>query len=113
MPAPVSIQARITVAFFHHLRLCLQLRDNGLLQLVRLGDGSPASLDLAVPADQELLKVPLDALEAHQTRLLRFEPLEEGVGAVSVDLDLLHNGEGDAIVDLAKALNFLIACGPS
>ncbi|QBZ58027.1 hypothetical protein PoMZ_02966 [Pyricularia oryzae] len=59
----------------------------------------------------ELFKVPLDALEAHDAGHLLLEPLEERVGVVAVDVDLLHDGEGDAVVDLAKVLNVVVGAG--
>lgn len=93
------------------LVLPLKLGDNVLLEGLGLGGAGPATLDLAVAADEELLKVPLDALEAHEARLLVLEPLVEGVGAVAVDLDLLHDGEADAVVELAEALDLLVGAG--
>lgn len=91
--------------------LLRQLLQNGRLQRLRLGSRSPPALHLAVLADEELLKVPLDALQAHQAGLLRLEPLKQRVGTVAVDLDLLHDGEGDAKVDLAEALDVIVGSG--
>lgn len=89
----------------------LQLVEDGLLQALGLGGAGPAALDLAVAADEELFKVPLDALEAHDAGLLLLEPLEEGVGGVAVDVNLLHDGEGDAVVDLAEVLDLVVGAG--
>lgn len=85
--------------------------EDGLLEGLGLGGAGPAALDLAVAADEELFKVPLDALEAEEARLLLLEPGPERAGAVAVDLGLLHDGEGDAVVDLAEALDLLVGPG--
>lgn len=74
-------------------RLLAESVDNGLLERLGLGGGGPALNDGTVTADQELLKVPLDALEAQETRLGRLEPLVKGRGAVAVDVDLGEDGE--------------------
>lgn len=80
---------------------------DGRLETLGLGGAGPAALDLPVAADEELFKVPLDAAEAHDAGLLLLEPAEERVGGVAVDVDLLHDGEGDAVVDLAELLDLL------
>jgi hypothetical protein len=56
------------------------------LEVFRLLGASPPALDFSVLANQELLKVPLDALEAHETGLLVLEPFEGGVCLCAVDL---------------------------
>jgi hypothetical protein len=66
---------------------------------------------VSVPADQEFLEIPLDALHAHESRLLFLEPLVQRVRVVAVDVDLLHDGEADAIVDLAEVLNVIVGAG--
>ena len=66
--------------------LSLNLLDNIRPQILRLLSARPAPLDFSILADQELLKVPLDALQAHQAGLLVLEPLEGRVGFVAVDL---------------------------
>lgn len=90
------------------LRLLLNLGNDVLLQRLRLGGARPAVLDLAIPANEELLKVPLDALQAKNTGLLLLQPLENWVCGVAVDVDLAEDGEGDAVVNLAEALNLLV-----
>lgn len=82
-----------------------------VLKSLRLGGAGPAILDLAVAADEELFKVPLDALEAHQARLLSLEPLVERAGLVAIDVNLLHDREADAVVDLAKVLDIVVGAG--
>ena len=46
------------------------------------------ALDLAVAADEELLEVPLDPLQAHDARLLVLEPLPQRARLVAVDFRL-------------------------
>lgn len=101
---------RLYLELLISLRLLQLLQDRGL-QGVRLGGAGPSALDGAVAADEELLKVPLDALEAHEAGFLLLEPLVEGRGAVAVDVDLLHDGEADAIVNLAEVLNVVVGAG--
>lgn len=90
------------------LRLLSKGLKNRLLETLRLGGASPSALDLSVTADEELLKVPLDALEAEKTGLLVLEPGPEGVGVVAVDLGLLHDGEAHAVVELAELLDVIV-----
>lgn len=66
---------------------------------------------MAISANEELLKVPLDNLQAQQARLLLLEPGEQRVGVVAVDIGLLHDGEADAIVDLAEVLDLIVGAG--
>lgn len=87
--------------------LSKSLKDR-LLKRLRLGSASPTALDLSIATNEELFKVPLDALKTKQTGLLLLEPGPERVGSVTVDLGLLHDGESDAVVDLAEALNLLV-----
>ena len=82
--------------------------NNLALDSIGLGGTRPASLDLSIPSDQELLKVPLNARKAQETGLLRLEPLEDRVRVGAVDVRLLHDGEADAIVDLAEGLNLVV-----
>jgi len=56
------------------------------LKILRLLSARPPTLDLSILANKELLKVPLDALEAHEARLLVLEPFEGGVCGGTVDL---------------------------
>ena len=56
------------------------------LEVLRLLSARPPALDLSILANQELLKVPLDTLEAHEARLLVLEPFEGGVCGGAVDL---------------------------
>lgn len=91
--------------------LDIELRKNRLLESLRLGGARPAALDLAITADEELLKVPLDALQAHQAGLLVLKPVVQGIGVVAVDLGLLHDGEADAVVELAEVLDVVLGAG--
>ena len=107
--SPIAV-LRLYLELLISLGLPQLLQDRGL-QGVRLGGAGPSALDGAVAADEELLKVPLDALKAHEAGLLLLEPLIEGRGAVAVDVDLLHDGEADAIVDLAEVLDVVVGPG--
>ena len=69
------------------LRL-VDLLDNGGLERLGLGGAGPSVLDLAVLADEELLEVPLDPLQAHDARLLVLEPLPQRARLVAVDVRL-------------------------
>ena len=89
----------------------LQLLENCRLQGLGLSCAGPATLDKTISADEELLEVPLHHLQAQQTGLLLLEPGEEGVGVVAVDLGLLHDGEANAIVKLAEALDLVVGTG--
>lgn len=61
-----------------NLFLTQLLLDLGL-EILRLLGARPPSLDLAIASDEELFKVPLDTLEAHEAGLLVLEPFEGGV----------------------------------
>jgi hypothetical protein len=84
---------------------------NGLLKALGLGSTGPSALDLSVTTDEELLKVPLDTLEAEKTGLLVLEPGPEGVGAVAIDVGLLHDREAHAVVELAELLDVIVGAG--
>lgn len=85
--------------------------DDLVLELLGLGGTGPAVDYLAVTADQELLKVPLDPLKTKQTRLLLLQPLIQRVRIVAVDVDLGHDGERRLLLQRAKVLNLLVAAG--
>lgn len=89
------------------LELCL----NRSLQSLRLGSASPSPLNLAILANQELLKVPLDSLQAHDTGLLGLHPLEHGFGLVAVDVGFAENRERNTIVELAEFLDGVVGAG--
>jgi len=111
-PSPPRVRAHRTKAPPRCvLLLVVELLEDGLLQTLGLGGGGPAALDLAVAADEELLEVPLDPLQAHEARLLVLEPLVEWVGLIAVDVDLAKDREAHAIVDLAEALDLLVGAG--
>lgn len=93
------------------LRARRQRIKNRLLERLWLSRRRPPPNHLTVLPDQELLKVPLDPLNAKQAGLLLGEPLEERGGGVAVDVDLLHDGEGHAVVDLAEVLDVVVASG--
>ena len=106
----------VSTFFFPHkillnppnLSLRLELRLNRALDTLRLGGAGPAALDLAVLADEELLKVPLDALQAHEAGLLLLHPLPHGLGAAAVDLCLAEDFVGDLVAEDAEGLDLLV-----
>lgn len=89
------------------LELCL----DGSLQSLGLGSAGPSALDLAILANQELFKVPLDSLQAHDTGLLGLHPLEHGLGLVAIDVGFAENREGNAVVELAELLDGVVGAG--
>src|SRR5690606_25232898 len=71
---------------------------------------SVAADNVAVAVDEELGEVPLDIVAI----LTGFFGLKVGVkrvGAGAVDVDLRHDGEGDAVVDPAELLDLLVGAG--
>lgn len=106
----------VFVVFFrkHHRHLGSRRLDslNDLvLELLGFSGASPAVDNLAVTADQELLKVPLDPLKTKQARLLLLQPLIQGVRIVAVDVDLGHDGERRLLIQRAEVLDLLVAAG--
>jgi len=86
------------------LQLCL----DRALDRLGLGGAGPAALDLAILADEELLKVPLDALQAHEPGLLLLHPLPDGLWVVAVDLGLAEDLVGDFVAEDAEVLDFFV-----
>lgn len=91
--------------------LFVHLGNDVLLYALWGGGRGPAVDNLAVAADEELFKVPLDALETKQAGLLGLEPLVQRGSLVAVDVNLSHDGEGDAVVELAEALDVVVGAG--
>jgi hypothetical protein len=89
----------------------LQLRLDGALQALGLGGARPPALNLPVLSDQELLEVPLDALQTHDSGLALLHPFVHGLDVVAVDFGLAQHGERDAVVDLAEGLDFVVGAG--
>lgn len=89
----------------------LNLLHNRILQRLRLRQTRPPPNNLAVRRDQELLKVPLDTLQAQHAGLLLLHPGPHGGRAVAVDVQLAQHGEGDAVVDLAEGLDVVVGAG--
>jgi len=89
----------------------LDLLDNRPLQRLGLGKSSPARDNLSISANEELLKVPLDVLDAHDTGLLLLHPGEDGCRILAVDVQLAEDREGHAVVDLAEGLDVIVGAG--
>ena len=69
--------------------------------LAGFGDGSVAANHGAIARDEEFGEIPFDGVGEEATSL-RFEILEYGIRLAAVHLDLVHDGEGDPIVELAS-----------
>ena len=82
LPASLSLSLPFTPSHLFRLKLLEDLS----LQVLRLLGAGPATLYFSVLADEELLEVPLDALQAHQAGFLVLQPLEGRVCVVAVDL---------------------------
>src|SRR5690242_15647438 len=79
-PRPPHQQSDSTLSFR------LNLLDDIGPKVFGLFGAGPASLDLAVFANKELFEVPLDALQAHETRFLVLKPFKGRVCRIAVDL---------------------------
>lgn len=89
----------------------LDLLLDGLFQSFRLSQTAPASNNLSVGGNEELLKVPLDRLVAHDARHLILQPGENGSGLAAVDIQLAEHGECHAVVELAEGLDIIVGAG--
>ena len=69
--------------------------------LAGFGDGRVAANHGAIARDEEFGEIPFDGIGEEAT-CLRLEILEYGIGFAAVHLDLVHDGEGDTIVELAS-----------
>lgn len=86
------------------LGLFLGLRQHGFDvfgYLAGFGDGGVAANHGAIARDEEFGEIPFDGV-GDESACLRFEILENRICLASVHLDLVHDGEGDAIVELAS-----------
>ena len=88
-----------------------QLLLNHTLQPLGLRSTSPPPLDLSIPPNQKLLKIPLDSLQTHNPWSTLLHPLVHGLDFVAVDFGFTQDGEGDAVVELAEGLDFVVAAG--
>lgn len=86
------------LGFFLGLR---EHRFDVFCNLAGFGDGGVAANHGAIARDEEFGEIPFDGVGEESTSL-RFEILEYGIGFAAVHLDLVHDGEGDAIVELAS-----------
>jgi len=95
---------------YRNIHLSQRLQDR-LLQTLRLRSRSPPVQNLSILANQELFKVPLDSLHAHETWHLLLQILEYRFCLVAVDVRLTEDGERDAVVELAKLLDGVVVSG--
>jgi len=106
--SPSSTLSRPIPIWSINLSLRLKLPLNRALNRLRLRSARPPALHVAVLANQEFLKVPLDALQAHEAGLLLLHPLPNGLGRLAVDLSLAEDLVGDFVADDAEVLDFLV-----
>ena len=92
----------------HLNHLSLKLPLNRALNSLRLSSASPAALDFTVLADEELLKVPLDALQAHKPGLLLLHPLPHRLGGVAVDVGLAQHLVRDLVTEHTEVLDLFV-----
>lgn len=86
-----------------------QLVQNRLLQRLGFRSRPPPLLDLPILANQKLLKVPRHLVdEPKHLGFLRCEPLVQRNRTLPIDIDLAHDGERDAVVDLAELLDLVV-----
>lgn len=69
--------------------------------LAGFGDGRVAANHGAIARDEEFGEIPFDGV-GDESACLRFEILEYGIRLASVHLNLVHDGEGDTIIELAS-----------
>jgi hypothetical protein len=86
----------------------LNLLHDHLLQSLRLRRRCPPPLDLAIPSNQELFKIPFHPLQAHQPRLLLLHPLPHLLGIVTVDVRFAQHLKTHTVVDLAEVLDLVV-----
>lgn len=80
--------------------LCQKLLDerSELLWLSHRGEAQDTT---AIPIDEELGEVPLNA-RSQRARGYVLEVAENGICITPIDTDLLHHGEGDSVVEHAE-----------
>jgi hypothetical protein len=86
----------------------LNLFHDHLLQTLGLRRRRPPPLDLAIPSNQELFKIPLHPLQAHHPRLLLFHPLPHLLGIVTVDIRFAQHLKTHTVIDLAEVLDLFV-----
>ena len=87
----------------------LDLRNNKLLKIQWVLGRRPSLDNLSLLVDQKLLKVPLDSLQVHQSWLLSLHPLPKWIRAITIDLGLSEDWEGNSVVQLAELGDLVIA----
>src|SRR5690606_13927476 len=75
---------------------------NCLAQALRLGGRAPSFDHSALPVDEKLAEIPLDAFAAENAGLLALEPDIKRMGSGTVDVDLLEDGKGHIVARGAK-----------
>lgn len=89
----------------------IQLLLNRALDSSRRASTRPPLLDQSIPSNKELLKVPLNPLEAQQTRDGALHPLPHGLCLVAVDIGFAKYRERDAVIELAEGLDVVVGAG--
>jgi hypothetical protein len=111
----INIQLKTSLSHSHPTKSkqapLLKLRLNSTLQTRRLGGTSPAALHLTILANQELLKVPLDALQTHEPGLLVLHPRPHGLfrsAGFAVHFDFAEHFVGHFVAEDAEVLDFFV-----
>ena len=78
--------------------------------LAGFGDGRVAANLCAIARDEEFGEIPFDGIGEESTSL-RFEIFENGICFTTIYLNLVHDGEGDTIVELASRSSITACAG--
>ena len=89
------------------LRLPQRLQ-NWPLQRLRLRRTRPPAQNLPIPTHQELFKIPLHPLQAHQAGRLGLQVFKQRVRRGTVDIRFAEDGERDAVVGQTEGLDGVI-----
>jgi hypothetical protein len=95
----------------HQEATLLKLRLNRTLQTRRLSRTSPTSLNLPILTNQELLKIPLNPLQAHETGFLVLHPRPHGLfGSIrfAVHFDFAEDFVRHFVAEHAEVLDFFV-----
>ena len=105
LPNPITLPSQFTLLLTPPL---LQLLQNPPLQRLRLRRTRPPPLHLSISPHQKLFEIPFHTLHTKQAGCGCFQIFEEWGGGRAVDVKFGEDGEGDAVVELAKGLDGIV-----